>query len=76
MISRVSFRVAAANFFERPAAQAEIFGRHGVAPHGAIAQFGNVRFAGNRNFVEAVGAVKNERAPARRVHRARAPPIP
>jgi hypothetical protein len=52
--------VAAANGFERGAAQAEVLGRDGVASHGAIAQFGDVGFAGNGNFIEAVRAVDDK----------------
>jgi hypothetical protein len=54
--------IAAANGFDGRAAQAEIFGRDGVAAHSAIAQFGDVRFATDGNFVQAIGAVNHQRA--------------
>ena len=48
---RVMLCVAAANRFEGRASHAEILGRDGVASHGRVAQFGDIGFAGDRNFI-------------------------
>lgn len=44
------------------AMETEIFGRKFVRANGAAAQFGDVRFGAERNFVKAVGAVHDEGA--------------
>ena len=44
---RVVFRVAAANRFQRRAAQPEILGHNGVSPHCSVSQLRDARFSGN-----------------------------
>lgn len=56
----VVFSVAACVGVRRRAVQAEILGREFVGANGAAAEFGDVRFGAERNFVEAVGAVDDE----------------
>ena len=58
----VFLRRPASDGFERGAGNAEVFGRDGESPHAAVADFGDLGFAGEGNFVEAAGAVDNEGA--------------
>ena len=58
----VVFGVAASVGVRRRAAEAEIFGRNFVRASRASVEFGDVRFAAERNFVEAVGTVNDEGA--------------
>src|ERR1700757_4321767 len=58
----VFLRGAAAEGFKRGARKAEIFGGDGESPQIAVADFGDLRFTGQRDFVEATGAVDNESA--------------
>jgi hypothetical protein len=57
---RFFLRRAAADSFERGARNAKIFGRNDESPHTALADFGDLRFPGEGNFVQASRAVHNE----------------
>lgn len=54
--------VATLQRFERRAVQAKIFGSDGKTANFAVAHFGDLCLAGERDFIEAAGAVENESA--------------
>lgn len=59
---RVVGGIAAGEGFDGRAAKSEVFRSDGVGVDLAVAQFGYGRFAGDGNFIEAVGAVDDEGA--------------
>lgn len=58
----VGLGIATGDGFERRAVEAEVLGRNFVGANRAAADFGDVGFRTEGNFVEAVGAVNNEGA--------------
>lgn len=58
----VVFGVAACIRVRGRAVEAEVLGRNFVSANGTAADFGDVRFGAERNFVEAIGAVDDESA--------------
>jgi len=58
----LSCGVAAADGFERGARNAEIFRCNDESPHAAVANFGDLRFPGKRDLIQATGTMNYERA--------------
>src|SRR6267378_7773666 len=59
---RIFLGRAAADGFERGARNAKVFRRNDQSPHGAVANFGDLRFTRKRDLIQATGTMNYERA--------------